>query len=179
MKLDGSPARLGAHWESGCRCPCANFPPSSGYIALSLLRVARWRSARGMIELLCTRGRWNPKVTTIFGAAARYRRAIVFSSHDDAHPDNSELLTGAVRPHTGFWRSSSSYRPVGAMAVRKCPKFCQLFGVFRGRALSVRGVIDPHFSGFSSRLREVLRRILSLVNKTMRRHRAGFEPQHE
>ena len=24
------------------------------------------------------------------------------SSHDDAHPDNSTLHTGAVRPHTGF-----------------------------------------------------------------------------
>jgi hypothetical protein len=55
-----------------------------------------------MIEWICTQERWNPEDATIFSAAARYRRAIVGSSHDDAHPDNSTLHTGAVRPHTGF-----------------------------------------------------------------------------
>ena len=68
---------------------------------MSILCVARWRSARGMIEWLCTQERWNPEVA-IIGAAARYRRATVGSSHDGAHPDNSTLHTGAVRPHTGF-----------------------------------------------------------------------------
>jgi hypothetical protein len=38
----------------------------------------------------------------MFGDAARYRRAKVNSSHDGAHPDNSALQTGAVRPYTGF-----------------------------------------------------------------------------
>jgi hypothetical protein len=71
----------------GCRRPCASFPPSSGYTAMSILCAARWRSARGMIEWLCTQERWNPEVANIFGAAARYRRATVGSSHDDAHPD--------------------------------------------------------------------------------------------
>jgi hypothetical protein len=55
-----------------------------------------------MIEWMCTQESWNPEVAIIFGAAARYRRATVGSSHDDAHPDNSTLHTGAVRPHTGF-----------------------------------------------------------------------------
>jgi hypothetical protein len=55
-----------------------------------------------MIEWIGTYERWNPEVAIIIGAAARYRRATVFSSHDDAHPDNSTLHTGAVRPHTGF-----------------------------------------------------------------------------
>jgi hypothetical protein len=54
------------------------------------------------VEWLCTRERWNPEVAIIFGVAARYRWAKVGSSHDDAHPDNSTLHTGAVRPHTGF-----------------------------------------------------------------------------
>jgi hypothetical protein len=58
-----------------------------------------------MIEWMCTQERWNPEVAIIFGAAARYRRATVGSSHDDAHPDNSTLHTGAVRPHTGFVES--------------------------------------------------------------------------
>ena len=58
-----------------------------------------------MIEWMCTQERWNPGVAIIFGAAARYRRATVGSSHDDAHPDNSTLHTGAVRPHTGFVES--------------------------------------------------------------------------
>jgi hypothetical protein len=64
--------------------------------------VARWRSACGMIEWLCTQERLSPEVAIIFGAGARYRRATVGSSHDDAHPYNSTLHTGAVRPHTGF-----------------------------------------------------------------------------
>ena len=83
-----------------CRRPCASFTPSSGSTAMSLLCVARWRSARSMIEWMCTH--WNPEVAIIFGAAARYRRTTVDSSHDDAHPDNATLHTGAVRPHTGF-----------------------------------------------------------------------------
>jgi hypothetical protein len=58
-----------------------------------------------MIEWMSTQERWNPEVAIIFGAAARYRRTTVGSSYDDAHPDNSALHTGAVRPHTGFAKS--------------------------------------------------------------------------
>jgi hypothetical protein len=47
----------------------------------------------------------NPEVAIIFGSAARYLRATVGSSHDDAIPDNKTLHTGAVRPHTGFVES--------------------------------------------------------------------------
>jgi hypothetical protein len=54
------------------------------------------------IERLCTTVRWNPEVAIMLGVAARYRRATVGSSHDDAHPDISTLHTGAVCPHTGF-----------------------------------------------------------------------------
>jgi hypothetical protein len=69
---------------------------------MSIFFVARWRSARNMNEWVCTQERWNPEVAIIFGAAARYRRATVGSSHGDAHPDNSTLHTGAVRPHSGY-----------------------------------------------------------------------------
>jgi hypothetical protein len=42
-----------------------------------------------------------------------------------------------------LWRASSSYRPVRAMAVRKCSECCKLFREFRGHAaLFVRGMID-------------------------------------
>jgi hypothetical protein len=41
-----------------------------------------------MIEWMCTQERWHLEVAIIFGAAARYRRATVGSSHDGAHPDN-------------------------------------------------------------------------------------------
>jgi hypothetical protein len=44
---------------------------------------------------LCTQ-KWNPKVANIVGAAARYRRATVGSSHDDAHPDNLALGTRKI-----------------------------------------------------------------------------------
>ena len=43
-----------------CRRPCASFPPSSGSTAMSILCVARWRSARGMIEWMCTQERLEP-----------------------------------------------------------------------------------------------------------------------
>jgi hypothetical protein len=46
--------------------------------------------------LLSTQERWNPEVANIFGAAARYCRATVGSSHDDTHPDNSALHTGKI-----------------------------------------------------------------------------------
>ena len=48
------------------------------------------------IEWLRTQERWNPEVAIILDAAARYRRAKVGSSHDDAHPDNSTLHTGKI-----------------------------------------------------------------------------------
>ena len=65
---------------------------------MSILCVARWRSARSMIEWMCAQERWNPEVAIIFGAAARYRRATAGSSHDDAHPDSSTLHTGSGSP---------------------------------------------------------------------------------
>jgi hypothetical protein len=85
-----------------CMRLCASFPPSSGYTDMSILCVMQWRSARVVIEWLCTQERWNPQVAITFGTAARYRRATFGSSHDDAHPDNSTLYTRAVRPHSGF-----------------------------------------------------------------------------
>jgi hypothetical protein len=47
---------------------------------------------------LCNQEPSNPDLVSIFGAAARYRRATIGSSHDDAHPDNST-------PHTGKFYS--------------------------------------------------------------------------
>ena len=72
---------------------------------MSILCVARWRGARGKIEWLCIQECWNPEVAIILGTAACYRRATVGSSHDDVHPDNPTLHTGAVRPHPGFVES--------------------------------------------------------------------------
>ena len=65
--------------------PCGGFTPSSGSIGMSVLCVAHLRSARGIIELLCTQGRSNPEFITIFGTAARYRRAAVGSSYNDTY----------------------------------------------------------------------------------------------
>jgi hypothetical protein len=41
------------------------------------------------VEWLCTQERWNLNVVNKFGAAVRFRRAKILSSHDDAHLDNS------------------------------------------------------------------------------------------
>ena len=53
-------------------------------------------------ERLYTQERANPEVIIMLCKAARYRRATFGSSHDDAHPGNSMLHTGAFRPHLGF-----------------------------------------------------------------------------
>jgi len=72
---------------------------------MSIFCAARLQSTRGIIEWLCTQECWIPEVATILGAAARYRRAAIGSSRNDAHPDNSALYAGAVRSHTGFVES--------------------------------------------------------------------------
>jgi hypothetical protein len=91
--------------RAGGRRSYASFPPSPGSIVMSTLCVARRRGARNLFEWLCTQERWNLEVVIMFGTAARYRRATVGSSHDDAHPDNPTLHKGAVRPHPGFVES--------------------------------------------------------------------------
>jgi hypothetical protein len=48
------------------------------------------------VECLCTQERWIPEVVNIFYTAARFSRATVGSSHDDAHQDNAALHTGKV-----------------------------------------------------------------------------------
>ena len=57
------------------------------------------------IEWLCIQERWNLEVAIVLGTAACYRRATAGSSHDDAHPDNQTLHTGAVRFHHSFVES--------------------------------------------------------------------------
>ena len=157
---------------------------------MSILCVARWRSARSMIEWMCTQERWNPEVAIIFGAAARYRRATVGSSHDDAHPDNSTLHTGAVRPHTGFVGSlffiSTRTGHGSSQEFEMLPAFSCISWACAFRA----GDDASIFSVGPSRQREALVwlprragssgiswRIYSLVKKTLYRHRAGFEPR--
>jgi hypothetical protein len=94
-----------------------------------------------MIEWMCTQERFNPDITIIFGATARYRRATAGSSHDDAHPDNSALHTEAIRPHTGFVASVFFISPCS------CPRERTGFRERTGRLLLKRaaGVGDLPF----------------------------------
>jgi hypothetical protein len=130
-----------------CRRPCASFPPSSGSTAMPILCVARWRSARSMIEWLCTQERWSPEVAIIFDAAARNRRATAGSSHDDSRQDNSTLHTGAVRPHIGFVGSLFFISPRTGHGSSHVFKMLPAFSciscacAFGGRG----GVIHPYF----------------------------------
>ena len=101
------------------------------------------------------------------------------------------LHTGVFAPTPALWRASSSYRPVRAMAVRKCLKCCQLFSCISCACAFVRGMMHFIFSGpielpsGGKKLGLAQRagssgiswRILSLVKKTLHRHRAGFESQ--
>ena len=110
-------------------------------------RHCAWRigkCAHGMVEWLCIQERLNPEFVIIFGTAACYRRATVGSSHDDVHPDNSALHTGAVSPHPGF-AESLLFILFRSGLVRKCSRCCQLFRAFRGRAF-LRGMEQPYLS---------------------------------
>jgi hypothetical protein len=94
----------------------------------------------------------------------------------------AHLHTGRFALAKALWGASSSYRFVRDMAVRSCSKCCQLFRAFLWRALFVRGDMHPFFSVGPPRQREVLVSCLDglincLLKKTLKRHRAGFEPQ--
>jgi hypothetical protein len=78
---------------------------------MALLCVACWRSARGMIEWICTQERWDSKLAIIFGAAARYRRAKVVSSHDDAHRIIKRCTRGRFALTPALWRASFHIAP--------------------------------------------------------------------
>lgn len=95
IRRDGCLRVLARTGRADCRRSCASFPPFSGSIAMSILKI----------EWLCIQERWNPEVVIILGTAACCRRATVGSSHDDVHPDNPTLHTGTVRPHPGFVES--------------------------------------------------------------------------
>jgi hypothetical protein len=75
---------------------------------MSELHVARWRGARSMAVWLCTQERLHPEVAIIFGTAARYRRAKIESTRDDARPDNSTIRMGVVVSTPALWRAPSS-----------------------------------------------------------------------
>jgi hypothetical protein len=93
-------------------------------------------------------------------------------------------------PTPALLGTSSSYRPIRAISFLKRSKCCQLFCVYRKRALLVPGIVHPYFSVGPSSQREGIRflsrragssgiswRILSLAKKDLNCHRAGFEPQ--
>jgi len=153
--------------------------------------VVRRCSARGLIEWMCTQERWNPEVAMIFGAAARYRRATVGSSNDDAHPDNSTLHTGAFRPHTGFVESLFFISPRTGHGSSQVFEMLPAFSCISCACAFRAGGDASIFSVDPSRQREALVwlprragsfgiswRIHFVVKKTLHRHRAGFEPQH-
>ena len=132
----------------------------------------------------------NPEVAIIFRAAARYRRDAVGSKHDDAHPGNSTLHTGAVRPHTGFVESPffisprtghSSSQVFEMLPAFSCVSWACAFRAGGGASIFFSGPVEaegatrvlPRRAGSSG----IPWRTVSLVKKTLHRHRVGFEPQ--
>ena len=53
-----------------------------------------------LVEWLWAQERWNLEVAIKFGAAVRYLRATLGSSHDDAYPGNSALHMGKIHSTT-------------------------------------------------------------------------------
>jgi hypothetical protein len=138
--------------DFGLSCTC--FALSSGSNAMPIFRVARWRSAHGVIDWLCTQERWNPEVAIVFCTAARYCRATSGSCHDDARPDNSTLLTGAVRPHPCFVASLFLITPRTSHGSSQVPESLPAVRVFRGPVLFVQGSMHSYFPVGPPRQRE-------------------------
>ena len=180
-------------WTEGVRALA--FLPSQ--VLLPCRHCARCvgERARGKIEWLCIQERWNPEVVIILGTAACYRRATVGSSHDDVHPDNPTLHTGAVRPHPGFVesllfissRNGACAQVFEMLSAFSCISWACIFAG-DGAAIFFSGLIGLPF-GVIKRGRHVsvLTQwagssgiswcIRSLVKKTLHCRRAGFEPQ--
>jgi hypothetical protein len=97
------------------------------------------------VEWLCTQERYNPELAIVFGAAARYAGLQLAAALMTRIRVIQRCTRGRFAPTPALWGASSSYRPVRAMAVRKCSKCCQLFRVVRARALFVRGVMHPYY----------------------------------
>jgi hypothetical protein len=96
-----------------------------------------------MINRPFAQGRLNPEGAIMFGTAARYRRATVDSSHDDAHSDSSALNTGASRPQPFFVGSFFFTTP----CTGDCARMFEMLPAFRAyleRAL-LRGMAHPFF----------------------------------
>jgi hypothetical protein len=111
---------------------------------MSMLRIVLWRSARSMVKWLSTHERRNPEIIIKLDAAARYRRATVRSSLDDAHPGDSTLHTGAVRPHYGF--VGKMYSVLSRTGHRsQVLEMLPFFRSFCGRALFVREMMHQNF----------------------------------
>ena len=142
-------------------------------------------------EWLCTQIRKNPEVAIMLGAVARYRRARVGSSYNDAHTDNSRLHKGAVRPYTGFLESLFLIKPrTGHVSSHLLVMLTQFFLYFVVVRFSCGGTMHQYFTAGPSRQRrgtrflsrracpsEISWRTLFLATGALYLHRAGFEPK--
>ena len=92
-----------------CAAVVQPFPPRTAEYNLEKPSEKSCAPAAKIIawSWLRTQEHLNLELVSIFGLAARYRRAAVDSSHNDAHPNSSTLHKRADRPHTGFVDSLS------------------------------------------------------------------------
>jgi hypothetical protein len=166
----------------------ANFLLPLSSTAMSILCVERWRCARGLTEWLCTKEHFNPEIAILCGAAARYRRAKVGSSHDDSYPDNLPLRSRRrlsplrfleilyfILPCKGHGVASARNAAsllVHFMSVHFCADngtFMFLVGPSRHRE---RILALPRQTASSG----IKRQLFYLVKKAIHRHRALFIP---
>jgi hypothetical protein len=81
--------------------------------------LAAKKKRKSVRSWLCTKELWNPNLFNIFGAEARYRRAAICSSHDDAHPDNPTLHVAKIYSFSAAHLKSCS-SPAARASRRRC-----------------------------------------------------------
>jgi hypothetical protein len=121
---------------------------------MPILWVARCRSARGMIEWLCTQERWNPEVAIMYGAVVIYRRKL-----EAVMMTRIRIIQCCIRggfPHTCYLESPFFILSRTGHGSSQVFEMLSAFLAFRGRYLLVRGMTHPYFSVGPSRQREAL-----------------------
>ena len=108
---------------------CKSPPDVKAFLPPQVLLPCRYFASSG-----CA-----PKSVGTRELSSCWARRLATSGLQLAEAMMTRIPTPAVRG------ASSSYHPVRAKTVRKFPKCCQLFRVFRGRALFARGVMYPYF----------------------------------
>ena len=155
IRRDGCLRVLARTGRADCRRSCASFPPFSGSIAMSILKIEWYYCHVDIVRGALA----NARAARSSGCASKSVGTRKSSSYLARRLATAGLQLAAVMmmciriiqrctrgrfvPTLALWRASCSCRPATVLA-RKCLKCCcQLFRAFRGLEF-LRGMVQPY-----------------------------------